>query len=157
MALWKVTPTIKKSCIERQYFANGNKEIVCETGWRWGTFYLLTEDDKEPIINEGDDIFCCDYELKDYDMTDGCWEEYSYKNMSEDEVSKIEEFMEENSIYGLEEYEDGWIQTDGEMIINCEVEIELVDSSEDSNEDDEDSEEDSNEDEDKTKKSSWPF
>ena len=122
MALWKVTPNWKKSCIERQYFTKGDKTIVQEIGWRWGEFFIETEDDTPPELEEGVDIFSCDYELQDWSTDDGCWEEYEYTGFTEEEQEEMQEWLEENSAYELEE--DGWTPVEGEMFIQCEMTIE---------------------------------
>lgn len=125
MATWKVTPTWKKSCVEKQYYTKDGMTIVQETGWRWGEFYIETEDDETPVLEEGVDIFSCDYDLQDWSTDDGCWEDIEYINVPEDEQERIQEFLDEgNSIYDLEE--QGWIASDGEMFITCEMEIEKV-------------------------------
>ncbi len=124
MALWKVTPNWKKSCIERQYFTKGDKTIVQEIGWRWGEFFIETEDDIPPELEEGVDIFSCDYELQDWSTDDGCWEEYEYTGFTEEEQEEMQEWLEENSAYELEE--DGWTPVEGEMFIQCEMTIEKV-------------------------------
>jgi hypothetical protein len=122
MALWKVTPNWKKSCVERQYFTKGDKTIVQEIGWRWGEFFIETEDDTPPELAEGVDIFSCDYELQDWSTDDGCWEQYEYQGFTEEEEEEMEEWLEENSAYELEE--DGWTASEGEMFIQCEMTIE---------------------------------
>lgn len=122
MALWKVTPNWKKSCVERQYFTKGDKTIVQEIGWRWGEFFIETEDDTPPELAEGVDIFSCDYELQDWSTDDGCWEQYEYQGFTEEEQEEMEEWLEENSAYELEE--NGWTATEGEMFIQCEMTIE---------------------------------
>lgn len=124
MALWKVTPNWKKSCIERQYFTKGDKTIVQEIGWRWGEFFIATDDDETPELEEGVDIFSCDYELQDWSTDDGCWEEYEYTGFTEEEQEEMQEWLEENSAYELEE--DGWTPVEGEMFIQCEMTIEKV-------------------------------
>ena len=53
MATWKVEPTWKKSIIERQYWIKEGNTIVEETGWRWGSFYVYTDDDNPPEIEPG--------------------------------------------------------------------------------------------------------
>ena len=122
MALWKVTPNFKKSCVERQYFTKGDKTIVQEIGWRWGEFFIETEDGTPPELEEGVDIFSCDYELQDWSTDDGCWEEYEYTGFTEEEQEEMQEWLEENSAYELEE--DGWTPVEGEMFIQCEMTIE---------------------------------
>jgi hypothetical protein len=126
MATWKVTPTWKKSCVEKTYWTKDGMTIVQETGWRWGEFFVETEDDNPPVLEEGVDIFSSGYECQDWSTDDGCWEEIEYINVPEEEQEKIQEFFDEgNSVYDLEE--QGWISDDAEMFITCEMEIEKVD------------------------------
>jgi hypothetical protein len=125
MALWKIEPTWKKSCVERNHFTKDGKEIIVETGWRWGEFYIRTEGDTPPEFNAGDDIFFTpDAELEDFSTDDGCWEDYDFEGMSEEEIEEVQEFLEENSYLDLEEL--GWVSGDSEMIITCDVTIEKV-------------------------------
>jgi hypothetical protein len=125
MALWKVEPVFKKSCIERQTYTKDGKSITEELGWRWGEFTIETEDDSPPELEEGVDMFSCGYELIDFSTNDGCWTDYEYSGMTEEEILEMQEWFDEgNSLYELEE--DGWNQGDGEMIINCEMTIEKV-------------------------------
>ena len=124
MALWKVEPTWKKSIIERQHWSKDGNLITHEIGWRWGEFFIETEDDTPPAIAEGVDIFNCGYECNDWSTDDGCWEETDFDIESDEEQERIELFLEENSVYDLEE--DGWVCNDCEMIIECELNIEKV-------------------------------
>jgi hypothetical protein len=126
MAIWKVTPTWKKSCVEKQYFRKDGMIVVQETGWRWGEFFIETEGDEPPVLEEGVDIFDCGYDLQDWSTDDGCWEDIEYINVPEEEQERIQEFLDEgNSVYDLEEQD--WMPSDGEMFITCEMEIEKAD------------------------------
>lgn len=122
MATWKVTPSFKKSIIERMYFTKDEKTVMYETGWRSGEFYFETEDDVQPEIVEGDDLFDVGYDLVDWSTDDGCWDDYEYTGFTDEEQEEMQEWLEENSALDLEE--DGWINTTSEMIISCEPIIE---------------------------------
>ena len=124
MATWSVKPNWKKSIIERQYWEKDSNVIVHETGWRWGEFHVYTDDDEPPKLEAGVDIFNCGYESELVETSDGCWEETNYDECDEDVAEQVQEFLEENSIFDLEE--DGWISTDCEMIIDCDMTIEKV-------------------------------
>ena len=124
MATWSVKPNWKKSIIERQYWEKDGNVIVHETGWRWGEFHVYTDDDEPPKLEAGVDIFNCGYESELVETSDGCWEETNYDECDEDVAEQVQEFLEENSIFDLEE--DGWISTDCEMIIDCDMAIEKV-------------------------------
>ena len=118
MATWQIEPSWKKSLAERMHFAKDGKRIVIETGWRWGTFICETEDDTPPVIEEGTDLFDCDYEVEMQETSDGCWEEREFHGFTEEEQETMEEWLDENSWGDLEE--EGWDQVDNEMIITCD-------------------------------------
>lgn len=124
MATWNVQPVWKKSVIERNYMTKGSDTIMVETGWRWGEFLVYTDDDNPPDIEAGVDIFNCDYETEMIETFDGCWEEIDYDDCSDETREWIEEFLEDNSYYDLEEH--GWEFGDCEMIIDCDLEITKV-------------------------------
>ena len=118
MALWKIEPSWKKSLIERCYYHKDGNTIMIETGWRWGSFECETEDDNPPSIESGDDLFATDYDVEMIETWDGCWEEVDSDDCDEETQEWLEEFLEENSWLDLEEH--GWVQTDSEMIIDCD-------------------------------------
>lgn len=121
MATWNVQPVYKKSVIERNYMTKGDDMIVVETGWRWGEFQVFTEDDNPPNIEAGVDIYDCGYESELVETFDGCWEDIDYDECSDKTRVWVEEFLEENSYYDLEEH--GWSFGDCEMIIDCDLKI----------------------------------
>ena len=124
MATWSVKPEWKKSIIERNYLSKGDNRVMIETGWRWGEFTVETEDDNPPNIEAGVDIYDCGYESELVETSDGCWEEHDMDECDDDVREWLEEFLEENSYFDLEEH--GWVQGDTEMIINCEPEFEKL-------------------------------
>ena len=124
MAIWKIEPTYKKSVIERIHYYKGDKEIVEETGWRWGEFTIETDDDTPPVITEGTDLFDCEYSVQMEYCDDGCWTEYEFIGFTEEEEQAMNEWLEENSFFELEE--EGWISGDTEMILNSDAEIEKI-------------------------------
>lgn len=125
MAKWKITPVWKKSILEVQEWVKPGEPgyINHEIGWRWGEFIIETEDDNPPDIKEGDDIFSVN-SLCDWSTDDGCYEETDVDVSDELLKEELEEFLEENSIYDLEE--KGWVMSDSYMYIQCEVNIEKV-------------------------------
>lgn len=125
MATWSVKPNWKKSIIERQYWTKDGNTFVYETGWRWGEFLVYTDDDNPPEIEAGVDIFNCEYETELVDTEDGCWDEYDFGECDDDVREEIEAFLEENSVFDLEE--QGWYNSETEMIIDCDMTIERVD------------------------------
>jgi hypothetical protein len=125
MALWKVEPVFKKSCIERQTYSKDGKSITEETGWRWGEFTIETEDDEPPVLEESVDIFSCGYNLIDFSCNDGCWVDYEYSGMTEEEIVTMQNRFDDGlSLCELEN--EGWLQGESEMFINCELSIEKV-------------------------------
>jgi hypothetical protein len=125
MALWKVEPVFKKSCIEQQTYSKDGKSITEETGWRWGEFIIETEDDEPPVLEEGVDIFDCGYELVDWSTDDGCWTDHTYSGMTEEEIVTMQSRFDDSvSLYELED--EGWLQGDCAMFISCELSIEKV-------------------------------
>jgi hypothetical protein len=125
MALWKVEPVFKKSCIEQQTYSKDGKSITEETGWRWGEFIIETEDDEPPVLEKAVDIFNCDYELVDWSTNDGCWVDHTYSGMTEEEIVTMQSRFDDGiSLYELED--EGWLQGDGAMFISCELSIEKV-------------------------------
>lgn len=125
MATWSVKPTWKKSIIERNYLVKDGQTLMVETGWRWGEFTVYTEDDNPPDIEAGVDIYNCDYETELVETNDGCWEDYDYDGCDPETREWLEEFLEENSYFDLEEH--GWVFDDTEMIIDCDLIIERLD------------------------------
>ena len=124
MAEWNVQPTWKKSVIERQQMTKGDNTIIIETGWRWGEFIVYTDDDNPPNIEAGVDMFECGYETEMVETFDGCWDDYDYDDCDEETQAWLEEFLEENSVFDLEEH--GWYCGDTEMIIDCDLAIRKV-------------------------------
>ena len=122
MALWKLVPSCKKSLIERMYHKKDGSRLMVEFGWRWGEFTVETEDDKEPLIESGTNLWDCKYNVKMVELTDGCWEDHDYDGCDEEATEWLENFFEEgNSYLDLEEH--GWDQIDAEMIIDCDPEF----------------------------------
>lgn len=125
MAKWSVTPSVKKSVVEYQEWSKDGQSFTYEIGWRWGEFIVYTDDDEPPELEEGVDIYCCGYESEVVGMDDGCWDETHYDDCDEETKEWLEEFLQDNSIYDLEEH--GWTSGDTEVIINCEMNIERID------------------------------
>jgi len=126
MAVWSVKPEWKKSIIERQEWSKDGQTFLYEIGWRWGEFHVYTDDDNPPNIEAGVDIYNCDYESELIETSDGCWEDYDYDDCDEETREWLEEFLEENSVFDLEEH--GWHSGDTEMIIDCDMEIVMIES-----------------------------
>ena len=130
MATWSVKPEWKKSIIERQIWTKEGVAgyISVETGWRWGEFHVTTENDTPPDLVAGVDIYNCDYECELVSLDDGCWEESDIDVQDEELRNELETFLEDNSVHDLEEL--GWYCDDTEMIIDCDLIIENIDTGE---------------------------
>lgn len=129
MAVWSVKPQWKKSIIERQEWIKDGQRFIYETGWRWGEFHVYTDDDNPPEITPGVDIYDCGYDSELVETTDGCWDEYDFDECDDEVREWLEEFLEENSVFDLEEH--GWYNGDTEMIIDCEMDIEMIEPTND--------------------------
>ena len=101
---------------------------MIETGWRWGEFHVTTDDDNPPDIEAGVDIYNCGYDAELVETNDGCWEEHDFDECDEETQEWLEEFFEENSWLDLED--EGWSQGDTEMIIDCDLIIEMIEPTE---------------------------
>ena len=128
MAVWSVKPEWKKSIIERCYYHKDGNTVMIETGWRWGEFHVTTDDDNPPDIEAGVDIYNCGYDAELVETNDGCWEEHDFDECDEETQEWLEEFFEENSWLDLED--EGWSQGDTEMIIDCDLIIEMIEPTE---------------------------
>jgi hypothetical protein len=120
MATWKLSTYYKKSAIERQFWRKGDKVIIREEGYRWGTFYVESDErpltDEELINEDGYELGCLDndecWELESLD--DGCWADTEAgRNCTEEDLEEFEEAWEENSFEGVEEL--GWSNDDTEF------------------------------------------
>jgi hypothetical protein len=124
MATWSVKPQWKKSIIERQEWTKDGQTFIWSTGWRWGEFIVYTDDDNPPELEAGVDIYNCGYDTELYECNDGCWEEYDFDGCDDETREFLEEFLEENSVFDLEEHD--WYNSETEMIIDCDMDIEKV-------------------------------
>ncbi len=138
MALWIVKTHYKKSIEEHEHFTKDGMEIVRKTGWRSGSWNVTTSDDNMPefefdYVPGGDgskdsvDMYNFpgpnveDVEL--IETFDGCWEDVDWpEDMDDEERERLEELVEEEGFYALEE-EEGWTQSDTEMWIWGPIEI----------------------------------
>lgn len=125
MVTWLVKPEYKKSIVERQYWRKDNNVFIVDTTWRWGEFHVYTDDDTPPELEEGVDILDCGYESEMIETSDGCSEDYDMDRCDEETSEWLEEFLEDNSVFDLEEH--GWSSDDCEMLIQCDLIIEKVD------------------------------
>jgi len=125
MAVWSIKPEWKKSIIERQHLTKGDNTLVIETGWRWGEFQIVTEDDNPPVLEEGVDLFDCGYDCEMIYTDDGCWEDHDYGDCDDETSEWLENFFDEGGSW-LDLEEHGWTIDDCKMSIDCNILIEKV-------------------------------
>jgi hypothetical protein len=125
MAKWSVQPEENKSIVERNIFTKGENTFVYDICWRGGEFYVYTDDDDAPDLEEGVDIYDCDYETELVETYDSCWEDSNYDECDEDAKEWLENFFEEgNSYFELEEHD--WSTEECQMFIICPLVITKV-------------------------------
>jgi len=138
MAVWTVKTYYKKSIEEREHFTKDGMTIVRKTGWRSGSWTVTTSDDNLPEFEFGfvpggdgskDSINMYDFpgpNIEDVELIetwDGCWEDYDWpENMDEEEQERLQELIEEEGLYALED-EEGWLSNETEMWIWGPIEI----------------------------------
>lgn len=139
MAVWKVGPYYKKSCEEHEHFTKDGMKIVRKTGWRFGSWEVTTSDDNPPefdfyevpggngakdSINMNDCYGNNVEEVEFIETFDGCWEDVDWpEDMDDEERERLEELIEEEGFYALED-EEGWMLDDTEMWIWGPISIE---------------------------------
>jgi hypothetical protein len=142
MATWTVSTYYKKSCQETEYWSqkNGDGKLIFTNGFRYGKWTVETTDDNPPEFEfvevpggdgKRDSIDMCDCEVNNIESVDlvemfdgGCWVDTEFEDLTEEEEEEIQEFINENSIYDLEEREkDPWYHTDTQWWIWGPIEI----------------------------------
>jgi hypothetical protein len=130
MAIWRVSTYYKKSCEEHEYYYKDGQTIVRKTGFRWGSFFVETDDDNPPkfefdYVPGGDGRLdsinmydCCVNNIVGSElehMSDGCWEDIEFpEEMDDEEQERLTELFDESSIYEVLEESEGWSQNDTE-------------------------------------------
>ena len=138
MKRWIVQPHHKKSVEEIEYFKKDNLEISHSIGWRWGSWIVTTSNDEIPEFEfeaatggdgQKDSIdmnACAINNIEDVEMIetiDGCWEQTNFpEDLDEEEIERLEEIIEEEGSYILEENE-GWSAWETEMWVTGPIEI----------------------------------
>lgn len=120
MAWWRVSTVEKKSAVEREFWVNEEKgwTVVRETGFRWGTFKVETEDHNPPDIDpenpDGVDMYSIDYNYELDSLDDGCWAEWEFPDdMPEEERDAVVEGFDEDSYDYMES--NGWYNDETEV------------------------------------------
>lgn len=140
MAQWKVSPADKKSIEEHELWEKDGIAIRRITGWRSGTWIVTTSDNNPPEFErtnvpfgspDEDSIdmnYCCDNNIEEVEMEE-TWDGW-YSNvvwpddMDDEEIERLEELWDEDEYSAWEE--DGWIQTDTEMWVWGDLNIEKI-------------------------------
>ena len=135
MATWTIRTHYKKSCEQHEYFYNRNisgAKIIVKDGYRSAEFTIETTDDEFPDIefdcvpggdgkNDSVDLFSLSGSNIDstelIEMFDGgCWGDIEIEGIEdEDEAQRLEDLINEDGSYALEEDGDGdWYLSDTE-------------------------------------------
>ena len=140
MAIWTVKTYHKKNVQENETFVqrNGKGRITTANGFRWGEWTVETSDDNPPEFEftevpggDGardsiDMLSCCVNNIEEVELVSmddgGCWYDIEFEGLTEEEEEELQEFIDENSIYELEDSGD-WYQDDTEWWIWGPIEI----------------------------------
>ena len=141
MALWTVSTHYKKSCQEVEHWVRreGEGKITVTNGFRYGEWSVETSDDNPPEFEftqvpggdgKTDSINMLDCEVNNIESVElvemfdgGCWYDVEFEGLTLEEEEELEEFIEENSIYDLEDREDAWYNDETEWWIWGPIEI----------------------------------
>ena len=141
MAIWTVSTYYKKSCQEIEHWVRreGKGKITVTNGFRWGSWTVETSDDEPPEFEftevpggdgKTDSINMLDCEINNIESVElismddgGCWYETDFEDLTEEEEEEVQEFIEENSIYDLEDRDDAWYNDETEWWIWGPIEI----------------------------------
>ena len=139
MATWKVSTANKKSVEEHEFWEKDGMAIRRISGFRWGTWYVTTTDDNEPEFDKNAGPFHSDSNCIDMNnsygnnidnveldsLDDGWYGDTIWPDdMPEEERERLEELWEEDYYEGWES--EGWIQTETECWVYCDLNIEKV-------------------------------
>ena len=128
---YKVSTRYKKSVAEVEYYTKDGKTVAYTTGWRWGYVTLLVPEGTDLAAeldaenNEVLEIDDLEYEVYDREMDVGCWDEWDYGELDDDEIAAIDEaFEEEGDAYSALVDILGWEQNDSELSFSGPLDIE---------------------------------
>ena len=141
MALWTVSTYYKKSCQEVEHWVRreGEGKLTVTNGFRYGEWSVETTDDNPPEFEftevpggdgKTDSINMLDCEVNNIESVElvemfdgGCWYDLDFDDLTEEEEEEIREFIDENSVFELEDREDGWYNDETEWWIWGPIEI----------------------------------
>lgn len=141
MATWTIRTHYKKSCEQREFFVQrkGDGKITVTDGFRRCEYTIETNDDEFPDIQFtempngdgkkdsidlnnliGDNIESTEL----VEMFDGgCWGEVEFEGLTLEQEEELEEFINENGTYALED-EGDWYLEDTEVWVWGPLEVE---------------------------------
>jgi len=140
MATWTVKTYHKKNVQEVEHWrqSKGQGKITVTNGFRWGEWTVETSDDNPPEFEfdyvpggngARDSINMLDCEVNNIESCElvsmddgGCWYDIEFEGLTLEEEEELEEFIEENSIYDLED-EGDWYNDETEWWIWGPIEI----------------------------------
>jgi hypothetical protein len=141
MALYTVRTYYKKSCEQHEHYVQreGNGKIVVKDGFRSAEFTVETNDNNFPefefVTVPGGDGKCDSLDMYNLsgnniesselvEMFDGgCWGDVEIEGIDdEDEVERLEEFINEEGAYSLED-DGSWYLEDTEVYIWGPIEV----------------------------------
>ena len=141
MAIWTVKTYHKKNVQEVETYlqSGGEGRVTVTNGFRWGEWTVETSDDNPPEFEftevpggDGakdsiDMLSCCVNNIENVELISmddgGCWYDVDVTGLDEEAQAEIEDFLEENSPYELEDRDDGWYQDETEWWIWGPIEI----------------------------------
>jgi hypothetical protein len=124
MKTWIIRAKNKKSTIERESYVKDDQTIWVETGWRSGSFFIVTNDGNPPAIdlsNPDNDFEVYSFsdtnvhEVGLCDTFDGCWTDVEFpEDMSDEEQERLQDLIDDDGAYETLTSE-GWEPDDGEV------------------------------------------
>jgi len=135
MAKWRLSTVEKKRAIELEYWTHNesNHSVVYETGFRWGSVFVFTDDDNPPEIDlknaDGLNVYSLDYETELEFLDDGCWSDWEFPDeMTEEERNALQEGWEEDGYDYMEGA--GWYSDETQVWFDGQLELERIDTRE---------------------------
>ena len=142
MAIWTVKTHYKKNVQEVEHWRQneGEGRLTVTNGFRWGEWTVETSDDNPPEFDfvevpggdgKRDSINMLDCSYKNIENVElvsmddgGCWYDIDIEGLDEEAEEELQEFIDENSVYDLEDREeDSWYNDETEWWIWGPIEI----------------------------------
>jgi hypothetical protein len=142
MAIWTVKTHYKKNVQEVEHWvrSKGEGKIIVTNGFRWGEWTVETSDDNPPEFEfdfvpggdgKKDSINMLGCEINNIESVElvsmddgGCWYDIEFEGLTLEEEEELQEFIDENSVYDLEDRdEDAWYNDETEWWIWGPIEI----------------------------------